>query len=232
MPSKTFELEDGLEVTISKRRNNRNLKLSMSAKGDVKVTIPHWAPYSSGVVFAKTKIDWIKQNRPVQSFLFDGQSIGKSYKLHFILDQKQTKAASRVTANGIFVKYQGSIGYQHNSVQSVAQKACVRALRAESLVMLPPRLLELANEYGYDYNLVNIRQLKGRWGSCDQAKNITLNLFLMQLPWELIDYVLLHELAHTRILRHGPDFWNEMIRTAPNAKLLRKKLHEYQPVLK
>jgi predicted metal-dependent hydrolase len=92
-------------------------------------------------------------------------------------------------------------------------------------------LASLSEKYGFTYGRVSVRRLKGRWGSCDHQKNIVLNLFMMQLPWELIDYVLLHELTHTRILRHGPDFWRAMAEVAPNVKELRKSLKEHRPVM-
>jgi predicted metal-dependent hydrolase len=72
-------------------------------------------------------------------------------------------------------------------------------------------------------------RLKGRWGSCDQDKNIVLNLFLMQLPWQLIDYVLLHELCHTMHLDHGPGFWQTFLMHKPTAKDLRREIRHYQP---
>ena len=73
--------------------------------------------------------------------------------------------------------------------------------------------------------------MTSRWGSCDQQHNIVLNLFLMQLPWELIDYVLVHELAHTQVLRHGPDFWQLMERLLPDCRSLRRRMRDHQPVL-
>ena len=76
-----------------------------------------------------------------------------------------------------------------------------------------------------------VKRLKSRWGSCDQHTNIILNIFLMQLPWECIDYVLLHELTHTNVLHHGPDFWLAMTQVLPNVTQLRKAMRDYQPIL-
>jgi predicted metal-dependent hydrolase len=53
----------------------------------------------------------------------------------------------------------------------------------------------------------------------------------MQLPWHLIDYVLLHELTHTKVMRHGAPFWEELERHAPTAKLLRKEINTHRPLL-
>ena len=51
---------------------------------------------------------------------------------------------------------------------------------------------------------------------------------LLHLPKELIDYVLLHELVHTRVKNHGKDFWNELDKVVPNSKKIDRKLKEYQ----
>jgi predicted metal-dependent hydrolase len=53
----------------------------------------------------------------------------------------------------------------------------------------------------------------------------------MQLPWELIDYVLLHELVHTNVLRHGPDFWDALSEVLPEVKARKKALRNHRPVL-
>ena len=116
-------------------------------------------------------------------------------------------------------------------MQKAAHDACIKALRKQAEQLLPGRLSNLADRHGFAYGSVQIKHLKSRWGSCDHERNITLNLFLMQLPWELIDYVLLHELTHTQIMRHGPDFWNAMRRVLPNLQAIRKQMRLHHPVL-
>ena len=53
----------------------------------------------------------------------------------------------------------------------------------------------------------------------------------MQLPWHLIDYVMLHELTHTKVMQHGAPFWRELELHVPHAKQLRKEIGEYHPIL-
>ena len=79
------------------------------------------------------------------------------------------------------------------------------------------RLDELSKEYGFTYNRVFIRNQKTRWGSCSNKNNINLNRKLIYLPDELSDYVILHELLHTRIKNHSKTFWVEL------GKVLQKK---------
>lgn len=89
------------------------------------------------------------------------------------------------------------------------------------------RLSTLAGLYGFDYNRVFIRNQKTRWGSCSAKNNISLNIKLALLPDQLIDYVILHELVHTRIKNHSHEFWEEMDRLVGRSKKFAKQLKEY-----
>ena len=94
--------------------------------------------------------------------------------------------------------------------------------------LLTKRLYELAQKYNFQYNKVSIRSQKTRWGSCSSKNNISLNKKLLHLPNDLIDYILLHELVHTRVKNHSKDFWNELETVVPNARSIDKQLSEYQ----
>ncbi|MFI4911763.1 MAG: M48 family metallopeptidase [Sedimentisphaeraceae bacterium JB056] len=90
------------------------------------------------------------------------------------------------------------------------------------------RLQQLASAFGYCFGRVSFRNQKTRWGSCSSQNNISLNINLAHLPRHLCDYVLLHELAHTRVKNHGKDFWKELDRTTFNkARQLDKELNQY-----
>ena len=90
---------------------------------------------------------------------------------------------------------------------------------------------ELAEKYGLTYNRVTIRCQKTRWGSCSARNNLNLNAKLTRLPGHLMDYVLIHELVHTRHKNHGREFWNAMNRIVGDAKLRRRELSRYSPEL-
>jgi len=93
--------------------------------------------------------------------------------------------------------------------------------------ILVNRLKYLAEKYRYAYNRVFIRNQKTRWGSCSAENNISLNMKLVMLPDELVDYVILHELAHTRKKNHSKSFWNEVDKLVDNSKQLRSRLRQY-----
>lgn len=92
------------------------------------------------------------------------------------------------------------------------------------------RLNTLALRFGFEYGRVFIRNQKTRWGSCSGKNNINLNITLMRLDENLRDYVILHELVHTRIKNHSKDFWSELDKyTGRQAKELNKQLRKYHP---
>ena len=231
MAFREYILANGKNVTIYKRKGNRNLKLSITTLGEIRVSIPLWAPYKAGLQFAHSRIEWIDQQKIKNPILEHGKSVGRAHRLVFEAAESKS-VTSRIVGNNIYVRYPFDLNSSSPVVQAKANQASVRALRLQARQLLPQRLSNLAARHGFDYADITIKQLKGRWGSCDQHKHIVLNLFLMQLPWELIDYVILHELTHTRILKHGPSFWAEMQEVLPQTKVLRQQLKNYQPIVR
>ncbi len=93
---------------------------------------------------------------------------------------------------------------------------------------LAERIKKLADKYGFVYNRLSFRNQKTRWGSCSIGNNISLNIRLVRLPGELADYVLLHELVHTRIKDHGRLFWSEMDCLVGDGRKMSKRLKKYR----
>ena len=92
---------------------------------------------------------------------------------------------------------------------------------------LEGRIKEFADKFGFVYNKITIRNQKTRWGSCSGKNNINLNMQLMNIPNHLIDYVLLHELVHSKVKNHSPLFWRSLDRYVGNAKAIDKELKKY-----
>ena len=93
---------------------------------------------------------------------------------------------------------------------------------------LTTRLNYLAQKYNFTYNRVFIKNQRTLWGSCSPANNINLNMNLIRLSQELIDYVILHELVHTVIKSHGKKFWKKLDKFVGNAKALDKQLRKHK----
>lgn len=103
------------------------------------------------------------------------------------------------------------------------------AEKAKARVLLTMKLDYFARKYGFNYNRLFIRNQKTRWGTCSSKDNISLNVGLVSLPGELQDYVILHELVHTKHKNHSKQFWAEMDRLTGDAKKLQKQMRKYRP---
>lgn len=121
------------------------------------------------------------------------------------------------------------VDFTQKAVQELLRNAIIRALKKSAQTYLPPLLNELAEHYGFKYKKVKITGSKSRWGSCSATGSINLSCYLMLLPPHLMDYVLLHELTHTKEMNHGPKFWeilNDL--TEGRAKTLRAELKNFR----
>lgn len=94
-------------------------------------------------------------------------------------------------------------------------------------LFLTERVQKLAEQHQFTYNKISVRNQKTRWGSCSSNKNISLNWKLIKTPLWVIDYVILHELAHTIHLNHAQDFWNLVAQICPYYKQAEEWLKQY-----
>ncbi len=231
MAAKLLDIPGIGPVKLYKRRRSKSIRLSIASDGQVRVTMPPWLPYMAGVEFAKSKQAWIREHlTQTQAVFGHGDRIGKAHTL--VLSQNgAARISTRISGSSIRVNVPMSLPSEHPDIQAAIKTASIRALRSQSEQLLTQRLAELAVQHGFTYRSISIKQLRRRWGSCNSEGDIALNLFLMQLPWELIDYVILHELVHTEVLHHGKEFWDALESVLPNSRRLRTEIKKYQPSL-
>jgi hypothetical protein len=99
--------------------------------------------------------------------------------------------------------------------------------RAVAGGLLEGRIRELSLLHGLPFNRLYIKEYKSRWGSCSAKNDIGLNVKLAYLPAKLVDYIMLHELTHTRWRGHGPRFWAMVERLIPGAGELDSRMKDY-----
>ncbi len=224
-------LIDGLgQVILAKRRGSKHIRLSVNARGDVRINVPYWLPYEAGIQFALSRREWLDNQRRQQPKLQinHGSRIGKAHQLEFV----ESKALrSTIKNNVIRVGLPTASHHLDLDVQKAAMRASEKALKIEAEKLLPQRLKTLALAHDLHYSSVKIKKMHSRWGSCSNKAEITLSYYLIQLPWHLIDYVIMHELSHTVYLDHQPKFWQTLERFLPNVKQLRKEIKNYRPVI-
>jgi len=227
MPSsKVFNIQPIGNVTITKKRGIKRISLRVLANGTIAVTMPPYVPYVVGQQFAKSHTEWInKRSQSIHNLtLYNQMPIGKTYRLR-ITNGSTTKA--RLINDTISLTYSTTL--DDPQVLKTTKLAVKRAIKKESEQLLPNQTAALAKRFGYNYSQVVVRPMKTRWGSCSSKQIIALNTYLMMLPWPVINYVIIHELAHTKHMNHSKQFWEAVAQMEPNYKDLKKQLKTLQP---
>lgn len=119
----------------------------------------------------------------------------------------------------------------NNLPQEERETELVKIYKRLTAKIVKPRIVELANIYGFSFCGVKVTKAKTRWGSCGAENNICFSAYLSILPQEAIDYVILHELTHTEHKNHGKGFWAKLKAVCPYYKNAEKTLDELAPIL-
>lgn len=233
--SKIENIEGIGEVNFVKSKRAKNLRISIKPFHGIKVTMPFYMSYKSARRFLNLKKSWVEKNlneiksKEIGRTVFDENTIFRT-KLHSlrILREGGREVKSRLANEFITIKAPLELDIYSDEIQKFIRKCIEESWRIEAKATLPKRTQELAAKYGFVHNKVSVRNTVTRWGSCSYQNNISFSLHLMRLPIELQDYVILHELAHTKEKNHQPPFWKLLDSvTNGNAKLLDKEVKKY-----
>ncbi len=215
-------------VFITKKRGQRTMRLRVDTKGQVQISMPWLASRTQAINFILSKAEWIHEQQLDTHFVpYHGMLLGKTLQL--IIQENSTRSRSEQKGKQLIIHFPGTYSPPTIAHIEKIEKAIMAALRVESEKILLPRLRELADMYNFHYASSSIKRVIGRWGSCDSRRHITLSIFLIQLPIELIDYVLLHELTHTVHMNHSAAFWSKLAEVCPEYKQLRKDMRGLRP---
>lgn len=218
-------------ITIRRSARSTQVKISVAPNGSLRATMPMYAPLFILKRLIKTSRDQLRTmmqtQRPDYEFV-NGMAIGKS---HTLVVQPAANDQVDATRHKQQIVVRLPVDKQLNDadVASAIRKVMIVALRIEAKSYLPKRLAYLANEMECSYERVRFSHASGRWGSCSSSGTISLNIALMKLPHELIDYVLIHELCHTKQMNHSTEFWALVESEDRLYKLHRKSLKSFSP---
>lgn len=219
--------------TIILRRSARasHVRIRVAPDGRLRASLPLYAPVFLVKRLIRTSRGELRQllsGAHGGTVYEHGMQIGKSHTLLVRVTSAKVPAAKR-HGQQIIVSLPESTTLQHPTAVRTVRDAVADALRIEAKSYLPKRLAYLAKQGDFAYEKVRFSHAGGRWGSCSSSGTISLNIALMKLPFELIDYVLVHELAHTIEMNHSKAFWELVGAADPAYKQHKKSLKSETP---
>lgn len=228
-------LEDKELGRILIRINNHARRLTFRTKEDeIRVTVPPGTTLKE----VRNAIDELRprlrssrqaQARPLIDLNY--RIDAEYFKLSLVTGERE-RFLSRSELGEMQIVCPPDADFSDKNLQAWLRKVIEEALKRNAKIILPPRLYQLSLRHNLPYKSVKINSSNGRWGSCSTRRSINLSCYLVLLPGHLIDYVLLHELAHTREMNHGEGFWvllDEL--TGGKAQSLRQELKEFKAVI-
>lgn len=232
---KYFDHKDFGKVRMIKSTRTRRISISAKPFQPLSVTLPVFESFSRAERFLEEKEKWIHKTLDKIRKLEDHYTVFNDdtrfhTREHDLKVERMVVDIPKVSLrdNNILVQLPKKSDIQSPEIQDMIRWGIQAAWRKEAKKYLPVRLNGLSRKHQLPYNRVTIKNNKSRWGSCSAKNNINLSLHLMRLPGHLIDYILLHELVHTRHKNHGKHFWRSMEKICPNAKSLDKEMRGYR----
>ena len=220
------------EITINRSARSRRLSVSVRPSG-VTLTLPPRFPLEEALAFAESKREWIEQARERAAKRIKPPLVilpPFRTRQHELVLRRGEKAGGVVRQGQILLVLPPDWAPESEPAQAIIRKGITEAFRREAKTLLPQRVEMLAKAHGFSYTGLSFRNAVSRWGSCSGKDSISLSIHLMQLPVDLIDYVILHELCHTRQKNHGPKFYALLDKvTGGKHPELNRRLKTYSP---
>jgi hypothetical protein len=200
-------------IDFVRMKNARRYVLRVRPDGSLRVTIPRGGSRAEGVRFVGRHAGWIRRER---ARLRVNHGSGAWTEGTTILLHGQPVLLSVIRTG---VDSHATYGDRRLSVPSHAvdlRPFIEHDLRLLAHAELVPKLHELAARHALTVGRVTIRNQRSRWGSCSRNGSIALNFRLVQMPSDVCEYVLLHELMHLTQQNHSVRFWRLVERACPD----------------
>jgi predicted metal-dependent hydrolase len=221
-------------IAVRHMAHARSIRFSVATSGRLTASAPRLTPLfivRQVLESSRPALRSMLDNPRIRTRYTDGQQIGTSHTLAIVPTQMVSAPTVQTTRSTLVVKLPPSHALSSPSVQQRIRDEVTKILRKEAKRDLPDRLAALAHTWNFHYERVRFSHSGGRWGSCSSTGTISLNIALMKLPYELSEYVLIHELCHTRHMNHSKAFWAEVERIDPHYRLHRRQIARYSPTV-
>lgn len=206
-------------ISLTKHPRAKRYKVRITPTGVVAITVPKYGSFRAAKQFALDQQAWIQKHRPRPIIIKNGDQIGRKHAVTTISNTDDDY-------NNVL-----NIRFSEDASQSELRKRAIEALRVEAKELLPERVSYLSDKSELGYNKLQVKNMTSRWGSYSSNKNISLSIYLVQLRDSLVDYVIWHELCHSRQPNHSAAFWELLEQHCPDYRGLKQELGQIRPTL-
>jgi predicted metal-dependent hydrolase len=220
---------------LKQSQRTRGIRLEIRSETGLTVVVPRKYTRQQVLEILRQKTRWILKHlhadKPLQMPLFT-QELGEGDKLLFmgrtieIVMNTGNSAISSAVLHGN--KLLVSTGSRNGAIPKIVEKW----YRQQAATVFKQKADGFKEAMGLRYKNIYIRGQKTRWGSCSPAGNLTLNWKLLIAPEDIIDYVVIHELAHRKHMNHSKKFWDLVGSYCPGWARYRKWLITHEDELK
>jgi len=146
--------------------------------------------------------------------------LGRSYYVEVVVNTKESSEVQIEFNHSKFLILLPSFDIE----QPVIQSAIEDFYKEKAVEKITPRVKKLSKQTNLPYTDLKFRKLEKSWGNCSPKDIITINPEAIKLPFSLIDYLIVHELCHTKVKDHSKQFWAELAVHVPNWKELNERV--------
>ena len=146
--------------------------------------------------------------------------LGRRYYVEIIQDARVKTAAVSFNHSKFMIKVNPGLP----ELEPVITEALETFARDKAIIKITPRIKKWTQTTGLTPTDIKFRKLSKRWGSCTKSNEIIINFDAVKLPFTLIDYIVVHEMAHIKHKHHSKDFYKEIAKFIPEWKALDDKL--------
>jgi predicted metal-dependent hydrolase len=205
------------------RSDRRSIALEIQTNGTLVVRAPRHVSHSFIQELLKEKQQWITEkqetirNRLSKSVQYkQGEELyylGKKYKLNIV--------------DNLSVPVDFDNGFKVLACDKEKIKERIKCWYKKQAEKIIPQCVEqIANSHNLSFSNITITSAERRWGSCTGRKTLNFSWRIIMLPPDIIEYIVLHELAHLKELNHSKNFWLEVKQMMPDYKKKKKWLRD------
>jgi len=219
----------GRSLTVRRSVRVRRLALRVHLDERIDVVVPRGVLMSSIKAFVTRHQDWLVRKRTVRTARVVTEpfppaeiplsGLQERYRVHLA----GGRGRLRVERRGVVLSLRGAL---NEATISSARRTLLTWLTTHSREALEVRLQQIAFRWGFKYHSLQLRRQRTRWGSCSSRGVISLNVCAVFQEPEVLDYLLVHELVHTRYMNHSAAYWGAVAEMCPDWKRLDRELSQ------